>query len=232
MTLFKKVALLAATAASFAALPDSAAQAAGSRSMEIPSAPQRAQSPQDIARSAYNSGIRALRKAEGLEKDAARATTPEKQQKARQKATAAYEKALQDFETAVSHSPTLHEAWNYLGFTYRHLDRYDTALLAYGRALELKPGLPEAVEYRAEAYLALDRLDDARQAYLELFSSSRPLADQLLASMQKYVAERRESPQGLDVATLDAFAKWVDERAAIAQQTASLDTSRPRARWR
>lgn len=220
------------TAASFAALPDSAAQAAGSGPVNVPSVPARERSPEEVARSAYNSGVRALRKAEGYEKDSTRAATPEKKEKARRKAVAVYENALQEFERAVSLSPSMHEAWNYIGFAYRHLQRYDTALLAYARALKLKPGFPEAVEYRAEAYLALDRLDDARQAYLELFASSRALADRLLASMQRYIAERRGSPQGMELATLDAFAKWVDERAAIAQQTASLDTSRPSAGWR
>jgi tetratricopeptide (TPR) repeat protein len=132
---------------------------------------------------------------------------------------------------AVSKAPQLHEAWNYLGFARRHLGRYDAALESYDRALQLKPGYADALEYRGEAYLGLDRLDDARQAYMDLFASSRKHSDELLAAMQKYVAARRKEPNGLTAQQLDEFARWVDERAGIAQQTASLDTG-SQASWR
>jgi tetratricopeptide (TPR) repeat protein len=125
----------------------------------------------------------------------------------------------------------MHEGWNYLGFARRHLGRYDAALEAYERALKLKPGYADAIEYRGETYLGLNRLDDARKAYMDLFASSRPHADQLLASMQEYVEARRKEPHGLEARQLDEFARWVDERAGIAQQTASLDTG-SQATWR
>jgi tetratricopeptide (TPR) repeat protein len=236
MTSVKKLALLAATAASLAMLAGTPAQAAGGGSMSMPSSsrdfPERQMSPEDQAKASYNSGVKLVKKADGYEADAAKASSPEKQEKLHKKAAAAYEKARGEFEDAVTQNPSMHEAWNYIGYTQRHLGRYDTALSAYARALQIKPGYPQAIEYRAEAYLGLNRLDDARGAYMELFSSSRPLANQLLASMQKFVAARRQAPGELDAASLDAFAKWVDERAQIAQQTASLDTSSPGASWR
>jgi hypothetical protein len=50
--------------------------------------------------------------------------------------------------------------------------------------------------------------------------------------MQRYVEERRSAPNGLDPAALESFASWVSERAAIAQQTASLDPARSAGDWR
>ena len=229
----RKIALLTAVAAVVAALPDSAARAAGSSPMpsNMPS-PQREASPEELAKSAYNSGIKQLKKAANLEEDAAKATKPAKQEKARAKAQSAYEKALEQFKTAVAHQPAMHEAWNYIGFSQRHLGRYDSALGSYNQALQLKPDYAEAIEYRGEAYLGLNRLEEAQHAYMQLFSGSRELAAQLLEAMQKYVAERKENPNGLDPKALESFAQWVDERATLAQQTASLDTGAPGPTWR
>lgn len=233
MTIAKKLALLIAVAATIAALPDSAARAAATGSSSMPTAmPERERTPEEQAKSAYNAGVRQLHKAEDYDKDAAKASNESKQKKARGKASAAYEKGLAQFQTAVSHSPAMHEAWNYIGFAQRHLGRYDDALAAYQHALQLKPDFAEAIEYRGEAYLGLNRLEDARKAYMDLFANSRPLAAQLLAAMQGYVAQQRQAPLGVDAQALDAFAKWVDERTTIAQQTASLDPGATNASWR
>ncbi len=230
MTLVKKIALLTAVVSSLA-LPDSAAFAAGGGSMDMPRVPVQERSPEDQAKSAYNTGVKQIEKANKSDEEAARATDEGKRERALKKSQGAYEKAAREFEKAVSAVPQMHEAWNYLGFARRHLGRYDAALQAYDRALQLKPGFADALEYRGEAYLGLNRLDDARKAYMDLYASSRKHADQLLASMQKYVEARRHEPNGLALQQLDEFARWVDERATIAQQTASLDTG-SQASWR
>jgi len=227
MTVVKKLALLAAVAASIAALPDSAAYAAGSGgSMSTPSIPdvQRERTPEDLAKSAYNAGYRHIKKAAKLEEDAAEATKPEKKQKALDKAQSAYEKALGEFAKATDNAPAMHEAWNYIGYAQRKLGRYDSALSAYGEALRLKPDYAQAIEYRGEAYLGLNRLEDARKAYLDLFAGSRDLAGQLLTAMKSYVEQRRAAPNGVDAQALEQFAQWVSERETIALQTAMLDT--------
>ena len=230
MSIVKLIALLTALLACFV-LPDSAALAAGGGSMDLPQTPRETRTPEDDARMSYNAGVKQLDKARKLEQDAANATDESKRERALKKAQGAYEKAAREFEKAVSRVPELYEGWNYLGFARRHLGRYDAALEAYERALKLKPGYADALEYRGEAYLGLNRLDDARKAYMDLFASSRKHADQLLASMQKYVEARRKEPNGLATQQLDEFARWVDERAGIAQQTASLDTG-SQASWR
>jgi len=231
MTIVKKLAVLVAVAAC-AALPDSAAHAAGGGSMDMPRIPADQRTPEDEARDAYNAGVKQIEKAQQYEANAAGAGDDSKRERLLKKSTSAYERAAREFGKAVDSVPGLYQAWNYLGFARRHLGQYDAALEAYDRALKLEPGYADAIEYRAEAWLGLNRLDDARKAYMDLFSRSRKHADQLLASMQKYVDQRRQEPNGLNPQSLEEFAQWVGERATIAQQTASLDTGSTTASWR
>jgi tetratricopeptide (TPR) repeat protein len=110
-----------------------------------------------------------------------------------------------------------------MGFCQRTLGDSEAALKSYERALKLEPGFPQAIEYRGEAYLNLGRLEEAKAAYLDLFGRERPLADLLLRKMQAWIATAKQNEQTPGAqARLDEFAKWVDERAALAQETASL----------
>jgi tetratricopeptide (TPR) repeat protein len=180
-------------------------------------------SPTDQAVDFYNQGVREIGRAKDYESDATKAGSDDKKAaKALEKAQKSYASALQDFEKAVDKNTTLFQAWNYVGFCQRHLGRYEEALAAYGKALDLNPRYGEAYEYRAEAYLGLNRLEDAKSSYMQLFTTARPLADELMTSMHRWVEQRQKDAKGLSSDALAAFAKWVDERAAIAQQTASL----------
>lgn len=181
-------------------------------------------SPEEMARSAYNAGLHTVKKAQEYDADAAKASTPEKIAKARDKAQKYYQDSLAQFIEAVRQQPTMYEAWNYLGFASRHLGHYDDALSAYAKALEINPHYPNAIEYRGEAYLGLNRIEDAKSAYMSLFADSRALADELMASMHRWVEARRQDSQGPSAEDLDAFVKWMDERGGIAAQTASLAT--------
>jgi len=55
------------------------------------------------------------------------------------------------------------DGYNLLGYSYRHLQRYNESLDAYLRALALDPKHRGAHEYIGETYLALGRLDKARE---------------------------------------------------------------------
>lgn len=179
----------------------------------IGSAPA-ARSPDEIAMAAYKSGVKQIEKANT-------AKNPAK----------AYAKARGYFAKATAKRPGMYEAWNYLGFSERKLGNYPAALTAYDRALELNPRYGEAIEYRGEAYLGLNHIDDAKSAYMLLFGAARPLADQLMAAMQVWVAARRADPAGLSAGDLDGFAQWVDERAQLAKQTASLGIGTAEQAW-
>jgi hypothetical protein len=57
---------------------------------------------------------------------------------------------------------------------------------------------------------------------MDLFGESRPLANELISAMRRWIESRRQDAQGIAPAEIEGLAKWVDERAAIAAQTVSL----------
>jgi tetratricopeptide (TPR) repeat protein len=189
-------------------------------------------SPEEQARTAYNTAIRSVHKGDELLADAARQTDARKQEKLRRKADDAFAGAARKFSKATEYRPGMHEAWNYLGYCNRKLGKFDAALAAYDRALSLKPDYAEAVEYRGHAYLGLGRLSEAKDAYLSLFASNRKLAASLLGAMQQWVGERRGNAGGVDPGSLAAFASWVSERSAIASQTAALGREGANSSWK
>jgi len=150
----------------------------------------------DAAKNAYNAGFRNIKKAREYDAESAKASTPEKAAKAHDKGQKAYHDALASFIDAVGADPKMYEAWNYLGFANRHLGNYEDALASYAKALEINPNYPDAIEYRGEAYLGLNQIEEAKG--------------------------RRQDSQGLSSADVEAFTQWMNERASVAAQTASL----------
>jgi tetratricopeptide (TPR) repeat protein len=219
--------------AAIGALPAVGAYAHGSGASGGSSMPgiSGASRPEDLAKAAYNSGVRDIKKAGDSEADAAKAATPEKSAKASDKAHGYYQKAVQEFIEAVGQLPGMYQAWNYLGFANRHLGNYDDALSAYAKALELNPNFPDALEYRGEAYLGLNKIEPAKEAYMSLFRDSRKLADELMLAMRRWTESRRKDAQGVAPEDIEAFAHWVDERSSVAAQTASLAIGAPLTAW-
>jgi tetratricopeptide (TPR) repeat protein len=188
-------------------------------------------SPQEQAAASYNAGVKLVKQAKEQDLDADKAPNPEKKLKLQDKAAKVYAKALDRFTDAVKIMPGLYEAWNYIGFTQRHLGHFQDSLDAYNRALALKPDYAEAIEYRGEAYLGLNRIDDAKAAYMTLFGSARNLADQLLVAMTSWLATRRADAGAASTPELEAFGQWVQERGTVAAQTASLGIQVPTQNW-
>jgi tetratricopeptide (TPR) repeat protein len=211
------------------ALP--AAWANGGGSMSMPSTgSSREQTPEDKAKALYNQGVREVKKADKYQKSAAEATDAHKKESAQKEAQEYYSSALPKFKQATEVDPKLAEAWNYLGYTNRHVGNYDVALAAYQTALTLKPGYPDALEYRGEAFLGLNRVTDAQQAYLDLFSGNRELAGKLLTAIKGWVETQRASSSG-DASAVNALDKWIQERTTIASQTAALTRAGAAASW-
>jgi tetratricopeptide (TPR) repeat protein len=215
------------------AVPLALANGGGGMSMPSPSMSMpRVETPQQKARDAYNDGVRYVKRADKAQEAAAAQTDAGKKDKATHEAQESYGSARGKFTEAVGLDPTLHEAWNYVGYTNRKLGNYDDALAAYDKALSLKPGYADALEYRGEAYLGLSRVPDAQRAYLDLYAGNRALAGKLLTAMKSWSAVQRSNAQGNSGVNLDELDKWIQERAQIAGQTAALTREGTAASWR
>jgi tetratricopeptide (TPR) repeat protein len=196
-------------------------QGMGQPGDEIPSSPP-VEKPDAAAKKAYNGGVKSLNKAREAEEAAAKAPNEEKRTAELEKANDYYGRALDQFTEALANKGDMVEAWNYAAYIHLHLGAYNESIDDYNHTLKLKPDLLDAIEHRAEALVAVDRLEDAQAAYMDLFNHARPLADQLMAVMQKWVESHRASANGMRPADIDAFDKWVQERSGIAKQTASI----------
>ena len=73
-----------------------------------------------------------------------------------------YPKAINLLQTVIDDDPKNADAWNYMGYSLRHLKQYDNALAAYAKALQLKPKHKGALEYLGELYLQIGQLDEAK----------------------------------------------------------------------
>ena len=193
----------------------------------------RAETPAQKATGVYNEGVRLLKKADKAQEAVDAASDAGKKDKATHEAQERYGSAYSKFQQAVQLDPSVAEAWNYLGYTSRHLGHYDEALAAYEKALSIKPGYPDALEYRGEAFLGLNRVADAKQAYLDLYAGNRALAGKLLTAMKSWLARQRAAPGGGAAGgDLDELDHWIQERASITAQTAALTRVGAAASWR
>jgi tetratricopeptide (TPR) repeat protein len=148
----------------------------GGGSMSTPSMSMpRQQTPQQLARDAYNDGVHYVKKADKAQEYALQATDAGKKEKAKHEAQETYAAANARFRQSLGADDSVPEAWNYLGYSSRKLGNYDDALAAYAKALTLRPGYPDALEYRGEAYLVLNRVTDAQQSP-DLYASNAPSA--------------------------------------------------------
>jgi len=191
----------------------------------------REQTPEEKAKTLYNQGVKDVKKADKFQASALQLTDAGKKDRAVKEAQEYYSSALTRFQQAAQTNPQMPEAWNYVGYTNRHLGNYDAALTAYERALSLKPGYADALEYRGEAFLGLNRVGDAKQAYLDLFAGNRQLADKLLAAMRGWLDAQKASASA-DAAAVSDMDKWIQERSTIAGQTAALTREGTAASWK
>ncbi len=191
------------------------------------SSAQSPEKPDKAAKKAFEAGLKTLKKAHEYEQEAAKQTNPDKKAGLVDKIGDAYGKALDQFTEALSNKGDMVEAWNGAGYVHLRLGAFNESIDDYNHTLALNPDLLDAVEHRAEAYMAVDRLEDAEAAYMNLFNHARPLADQLMASMQQWLENRHQAANGLRAADIDSFGKWLAEREGIAKQTAQAAAGVP-----
>lgn len=102
------------------------------------------------------------------------------------KATKAFEKAVDKFREATKLDPSMKEAFNNLGYSYRKLGKLEESLAAYTAALALDSAFAQAREYLGETYLALGQLEKAEQQHTWLTSHNSAYADSLSSAIQLY----------------------------------------------
>ena len=83
------------------------------------------------------------------------------------------------YRDALRGRPAFPEAWNGLGYVFRHQARYDESVRAYYEALRLRPDYPAALEYLGESYVKMGRLDEARVLLARLRELNAPEAADL-----------------------------------------------------
>jgi tetratricopeptide (TPR) repeat protein len=165
--------------------------------------------------------MKSLDKARELEDFIAKTTDADKKNKALEKLGDTYGQALDQFTEVLRNKSDTYDAWNKVGLIHLRLGAYRESIDDYNHALALKSDLPEAVVNRAQAFLATDRLEDVKSAYMDLFYHNRPLADQLMVSMQAWLTRHRSAAEGVRPADIDAFDKWLTERNGIAKTASS-----------
>jgi tetratricopeptide (TPR) repeat protein len=188
---------------------------------EIPSTPLEVK-PEKAAAKAYAAAQKTMIKVHELENVVATTTDHDKKAKAMDKLDDAYGKALDQYTEVLRNKNDMWDAWSQVGYIHLRLGAYRESFDDYNHALALKPDVPEAIEHRAEAYLGVDHLDEVKAAYMDLFFHARPLADQLMASMQAWLQSHRSAANGVRGTDIDAFEQWLHERDSIAKTTASL----------
>jgi tetratricopeptide (TPR) repeat protein len=192
------------------------------QSSEIPSTPLEVK-PDKAAAKAYAAGTKSMAKAHELEDAIAKTSDPDKKAKAVSKLEDTYARALDQFTEVLRNKNDMYDAWNQIGYVHLRFGAFRESIDDYNHALALKPDLLEATQHRGEAYLGIDHLDEAKAVYMDLFFHARPMADQLMVGMQAWVQSHRAAPNGMRVADIDAFDKWVQEREGIAKTTASAN---------
>ncbi len=182
---------------------------------------QAALTPEQQSDKLLRAGIRHRDRALKQEAKAAKAAA-EGKEKARDKALAKAEKefakAIKKQGEAIQYNPQNYKAANELGYALRKTGDFRKAIGAYNYSLKINPNFHEAIEYRAEALLALGFLEETKQEYLRLFRDARPLADQLMAAMQAWVAGKGDELSEAEA----SFVSWVEERQRLAQVTNDL----------
>ncbi len=102
-----------------------------------------------------------------------------------------WNEAASRFAKAALRDPGNADLQNYLGYSNRHLGRYDSAFEHYRRALAIDPRHKGAHEYIGEAYLETGDLASAER-HLATLKDLCPLSCEQLEDLKRQVVEFRE----------------------------------------
>jgi tetratricopeptide (TPR) repeat protein len=187
-------------------------------------APKR--SPEQLAASSYNAGLKHKKRALSYEEDARAATKDKDRDKFVKRARDQFEDAVKDYQKAIGYDKRMFQAMNELGFAYRKLGDYENAMRAYNTALFVKADFAPAIEYRAEVLLKLGMFEETKAAYLELYRLDQAQAGLLMQAFDEWLASKAAAGS----AEAKAFADWVGERKQVASVTQAV-TEIPQRDW-
>jgi Flp pilus assembly protein TadD len=103
-----------------------------------------------------------------------------------------WKEAADRFAKAALRDPGSADLQNYLGYSYRHLGRYELAFEHYKRALAIDPRHKGAHEYIGEAYLKTGDLASAER-HLATLRNLCPLSCEQLEDLQREVTAFRKN---------------------------------------
>jgi len=105
-----------------------------------------------------------------------------------------YARAFSLLQKVVVANPRDANAWNFIGFSHRKLNRFDQALAAYKKALAIEPNHRGANEYLGELYLQTGNLQKAKER-LKILNSACFFGceeyDDLKAAIASYESRRK-----------------------------------------
>lgn len=192
----------------------------GGGSVDLPS-----RSPEQMAASSYNAGLKHKKRALSYAQQAATATKDKDRDKYTKRSRDQFEDSVADYKKAIGYDNRMYQAMNELGFSYRKLGKLEDSIRAYNTALFVKPDFAPAIEYRAEAYLTLGLIEETKAAYLELFRLDQAQAGLLMQAIDEWLATHVDQS-----AETQAFADWVAERKQLAAVTQAV-TEVPKRDW-
>ena len=100
--------------------------------------------------------------------------------------------AIPLLEEVTQTQPNNADAWNYLGFAYRSVERYDEAFAAYNKALLINPHHIGANEYMGELYLMTGDVDSAEQMLQVLANNNCAASCEEHAELAAKIAEYKQ----------------------------------------
>jgi len=107
-----------------------------------------------------------------------------------------YPRALALLQKAVQADPRNADAWNYIGYSHRHLKQFDQSLAAYQKALAINPDHRGAHEYLGELYLQTGDVGKAREQLAKLKGlcpSGCKEYDDLQKAIKEYESAQKKS---------------------------------------
>jgi lipoprotein NlpI len=100
-----------------------------------------------------------------------------------------YDRAIQDFNSAIRINPRIANAFNNRGIAYDYKSEYDRAIQDYEQAIRLQPNYPDAFNNRGLVYQELGKYDQALQDFDQAIHLKPDYAEAIASRAATYTAK-------------------------------------------